>query len=277
MKPEPSAEADDEARVHGRVAAGLDPIAPPPAMHSALQRRLLERAAHSAATHAGLITRRSRDGEWQTVKPGVAMKLLHLGTQGNSVLIRLDAGAALPVHRHRFVEEGIVLSGDLNVGSDTLGVGDYHLSPLGSRHDRIVSRNGGMAFLRGTSLGERSGIVKELLSGMLPHRGAPSVTVHAAAAAWKTIAPGVTELRLHDADGMISRFIRMAPNSEVSINGNADNEECMLIEGEAFCGDILLQAGDYQVAPAGHPPLRLHSDCGGLLFLRGATALATTE
>lgn len=272
MKPESSTDADDEARVHGRVAAGLDPIAPPPATHSALQRRLLERASHSAATHAGLITRRSRDGEWQSLKQGVAMKLLHLGSQGNSVLIRLDAGAALPVHRHRFVEEGIVLSGDLNVGSDSLGVGDYHLSPLGSRHDRIVSRNGGIAFLRGTSLGERGGIVKELLSGMLPHRGAPSVTVHAAGAAWQTIAPGVIELRLHNADGMQSRFIRMTPDSEISIAGHADNEECMLIEGEVFFGDILLQAGDYQVAPAGHPPLRLQSDCGALLFQRGAAS-----
>ena len=43
------------------------------------------------------------------------------------------------------------------------------------------------------------------------------------------------------------------------------DEECMMLSGEVFLGDILLQAGDYQHAPAGSEHLEMFSDTGAVI------------
>ena len=48
------------------------------------------------------------------------------------------------------------------------------------------------------------------------------------------------------------------------------DEECMMLQGEVFLGDILLRAGEYQLAPAGSLHGDVYSDVGATLFVRGA-------
>lgn len=48
------------------------------------------------------------------------------------------------------------------------------------------------------------------------------------------------------------------------------DEEIMVLSGEVFLGDILVQQGDYQIASAGSEHLEMSSDTGCLLFVRGA-------
>jgi quercetin dioxygenase-like cupin family protein len=247
------------------------PDYPPPTDRSApLRERLVARAGRSAAENARFLTVRSRSGAWSDVRPGVRMKPLWRGPAGHSVLLRFAPGAGLPVHRHRWMEEGIVLEGGLQMDDLDLGPGDYHRSPAGSRHGRIGSRQGGLAYLRGTSLGDTAGVLGELLGGLLPGAGGRSATVYAAdPEGWEPVAPSIRR-KVLTADGpLASYFCRLDPGAELDGHGHAGDEECMMIKGELFLGDLLLQAGDYQLAPAGTAHGRIATDVGALLFVRG--------
>lgn len=247
----------------------LSPV-PPPERALEMRRRLLARAARSAAESAPLGTIRARDGVWSEVRRGVRAKPLWSGPFGQSVLLEFAPGASLPVHRHRYAEEGIVLRGGLQTDDLDLGVGDYHYSPPGSRHGRIFSRRGALAYLRGTSLGDTRGVLRELLGGWLPWRGGANVTVYAAdQRGWIGRAPGVSIKPLRSDGSLASYFCRVEAGAELEGHFHGQDEECLMIEGELFLGDVLLRAGDYQLAPAGtrHGPIA--SDTGALLFVRG--------
>lgn len=248
----------------------LEPILPPPQRLESLRRGLLERAAQSAAAHAGLITVRARDGAWQPLKPGIRYKPLWSGKAGNSVLIELAAGTFLPVHRHRWAEEGIVLRGDLYMGNLALGRFDYHVSPAGSRHQRIGSRGGALAYLRGTSLGNPASALGEVLGGLLPYAGQPAKTVFADEDGWEEIGPGVQRKRICSDEVMASYFFRLEAGARVAEHEHPQDEECIMLDGEIFLGDILLRAGEYQVAPAGTRHGLASTDVGALLYVRGA-------
>lgn len=250
--------------------AGL-PESPPPERRQALRAALLERVAQSAAEHAGLITVRAKDGAWHALKPGIRYKPLWAGTEGRSVLIEFAAGTQLPVHRHRWLEEGLVLRGDLHMGDLRLGPGDYHASPAGSRHGQIGSRGGALAYLRGTSLGDTASALGEVLGGLLPHAGQAPHTVFASEQGWETLAPGVARKRLWSDGRMESCYFRLAPGAEVAGHDHPLVEECMMLAGEIFLGDILLRAGEYQAAPAGTRHGLAHSDTGALLYVRGVS------
>jgi hypothetical protein len=43
-----------------------------------------------------------------------------------------------------------------------------------------------------------------------------------------------------------------------------------MLSGDIFLGDILVQEGDYHLAPAGTEHLEIFSDTGALLYVRGA-------
>ena len=259
----------DHAELLHALAAALDPIEPPPARQHAMRQRLRARVADSATRHAELRIHRATQGEWQHFKAGVAMKLLNRGPSGNSVLVRLTAGAHLPVHRHRWAEEGIVLDGALYLNGHMLARGDYHLSLPGSRHERITAPQGGIVFLRGASLGDRWAMV-EVLTGWLPYRGAPAVTQHVGEGLWTEIAPGVQQHILRPDGACHSRLIRMAPGTRLSRRDHDRDEECMVIEGDVFFGDVLMRAGDYHLAPAGSRHGLVESDTGALFFVHGA-------
>lgn len=223
--------------------------------------------------HAGLITVRSGDGAWRTLKAGVRVKRLGEGRQGSSVLIELSPGASLPTHRHQHLEEGIVLRGELRLGDLHLAPGDYHVSPPGSRHGRISSATGALAYLRGSALGHTSQVLGELLGGLLAGEGPPIHSVLASDNGWEVIADGVEQKILWRDKDRISRFLRLAPGARLPPHAHDGDEECMILRGDAFVGDLLLQAGDFHLAPSGSEHGEVSSDCGALAFIRGREAL----
>lgn len=265
-------DADDVAvdnELNRLLCEGLAAREVPVAERTAVRGRVLTRVGDSIRRHAGVITVRAQDGAWHDVKNGIRAKTLWQGPEGASVLIEFAAGAMLPVHRHHHLEEGIVLAGGLQLGELDLGPGDYHVSLPGSRHGRIASRQGGLAYLRGTSLGDTKALLGELLGGLLPHAGGAPITVSSRVNGWRSIADGVEEKLLHREGDQLSRFLRFAAGARLPARVHRSAEECMLIEGEAFLGDILLRAGEYQVAPAATEYGEICSDTGGVLFLRG--------
>lgn len=66
-----------------------------------------------------------------------------------------------------------------------------------------------------------------------------------------------------------SYLMRMHPGARVPPHQHTDvEEECYVLEGEAYIGDLHLRAGDFHLAPRGVPHDWLCSDTGALLLLR---------
>ena len=233
-----------------------------------LRTRLLSRAAASGRAEAGWITVRARGGTWRAVKSGVRVKMLWDAPHSSSVLIELAAGASLPVHRHASLEEGIVLSGGFELNGRQLRPGDYHMSHAGSRHGRITSRQGVVAYLRGTSLGHTGAMLGELVGGLFPGAGEPPLTISAADGIWEALADGVASKTLCCDGEMVSRFIRLQPGAGLPAQRSDGDEECMMLEGDAYFGDRLVCAGDFHLTREGGEPVALTSDNGALLFVR---------
>ena len=261
----------DQAELNRHILVGLAPIALNPKQREILRTGILELIAHSVAGHADLLTVRLQNGIWQTLKPGIRFKSLWTGSEGSSVLIEFAPGTSLPAHRHSWVEEGIVLRGDLEMGELQLGPLDYHMSPIGSRHASIRSRQGALAYLRGTSLGHKPSVLRELLGGLLPLGVDSSLTVFANEnEKWVEIIDGVFKRELWSDSVWVSRIYRLEPGALVPGHSHLLAEECMMLQGEVFLGDILLRAGEYQLAPAGSLHGEVYSDVGATLFVRGA-------
>ncbi len=260
----------EQAELSRLLAAALAPISPDAVRHEAITGRLQQRLAHSITEHAGLLTVRLKDGVWHAIRDGIRFKTLWNGAQGNSVLIEFAAGASLPVHRHNWLEEGIVLRGGLQMGELELGLFDYHVSPADSRHDNIQSRQGALVYLRGTSLGHPAAVMRELLGGLLPFSGGDAQTVFSGDAGWQQLKAGVYKKELYSDGSLVSCFYRLEPGATVAGHHHLKNEECMMLAGEMFLGDILLREGEYQLAPAGSLHGEAYTDVGALLFVRGA-------
>ena len=264
------AEDDEQTELNRLLEEALDPVAPPLDRRRHLKSRLLARAAESVAEQGGLLTIRAKSGAWRRIAKGIRVKPLWRGPAGNSVLIELAAGASLPVHRHRWTEEGIVLRGRLQEGDLDLGPVDYQVSPPGSRHGRIRSREGALAYLRGTALGHGPSVFWELLGGLPPVGGVQARIERAGAKGWEPMAPGAWRKPLWTDGKLASYFCRLDAGTRLEGHPHPEDEECMMLEGDLFLGDQLLRAGDFHLAPAGSLHGPVFTDVGALLFVRGA-------
>ncbi len=93
---------------------------------------------------------RANDQAWLPWQPGWATRLLyHNPTEDLIVaLVRAEPGASLPPHRHRVAEEVFVLEGDLTVGEERLGPGDYIRSEAGTLHTHNFTTTGCLILVR---------------------------------------------------------------------------------------------------------------------------------
>jgi hypothetical protein len=262
-------EAREEKELHSMLSTQLPPLPAAPDTLNAIQTRLSQRIAASAARLAGLTTIRSRDGIWQQLVTGIRYKELWKSVQGNSVLIEFAPGSVLPVHRHLYQEEGIVLRGSLQHEGEELKLFDYHLSEAGSKHGQISSREGALAFLRGSSVGDTLAMAKEVLGGILPKPSKDSTSIPNQAMGWCEIMPGIRQKLLSRNGDVASYYIALESGASLSGDSLPLFEECMMLSGEVFLGDLLLQAGDYQIAAAGIERLDVFTDYGGMFFVRG--------
>jgi len=237
-----------------------------------LQQRLAARIAQSAARHRGLHTYRLGDALWQNVTHGVRACVLHDNGKTRSAIVEFAPGSHLPSHRHASHEECIVLQGSLQAGDTRVGVHDYHVAPAGSRHGSIQSRDGAIAFLRGTSIGNSSDMLREVASAWLPGDGAQPLTIPLNDEGWRERAPGVMVKPLWHTGDTASLLMRVAPGTRVAAHPHAFDEECLMLSGEAFFGDMLLRAGEYQLAPRGCTHGEAYTDVGALIYVHGDAA-----
>lgn len=260
--------SDDTTDLDHLIAPALRPAS---GDGGAVRARLLQRAAESRARHLASVSVRRDGSPWRELMKGLRGRDLRHTDGGSSVLLALDPGTVLPMHRHRYLEEGLVLSGRMQMGVLDLGPGDYHVSFPGSRHDRITSTGGCITYLRGTSLGSLFGVAVELLGGLVPGAGDAPVTITEADGEWRTLADGVAEKRLWQTAAGGSRFVRLAPGSRYCPEPYARECEFMVVAGEVFFGDILLRQEELHIAPVGTSHPDISSDCGGTFFVHERT------
>jgi anti-sigma factor ChrR (cupin superfamily) len=93
---------------------------------------------------SGLLISRSQEMDWQSFAPGIVFKPLFTDTdrQYATCLVRMDAGARYPSHRHVDLEELFLLSGDLHVGPEVMQAGDYCRAVSDSVHSETFSESG---------------------------------------------------------------------------------------------------------------------------------------
>jgi ChrR Cupin-like domain len=268
-------ESQEQAQVFELLSERLIEVSSPSqSWLDAMQKRLENRVQTSIAKHASLHTVRARDGIWHNLVAGIRYKRLWQGLQGNSVLVEFAPGSVLPLHRHNFLEEGIVLSGSLQLDDEVLTQFDYHVSPASSCHGRILSNQGALAFLRGTSLGQPLSMFKEVLGGFLPKTEKESESIPADESGWIEINNGVFQKELWTDGTITSRFFRLDAGAILVGHDRPLHEEYMILSGDIFLGDILLQAGDYSLVSVGTEHLDIFTDMGALFFVRGSNETA---
>jgi len=69
--------------------------------------------------------------------------------------------------------------------------------------------------------------------------------------------------------------LKLEPGAAVVPHDHPVDEECLVLEGEARIGELVVRAGDYHLAPRGKPHGMITSEHGALLFLRGAVPHAS--
>ena len=135
----PSARAE-VARLYdasAEVAAGaLVDEAPSPRVRDALLAKIAAPANHTIT---------AAEGDWiQTGVAGVQMKILAIDRARDRVtmLIKGDAGARYPAHRHSGPEECYVIRGSVHVEGRLLHAGDFHHAEGDSDHAELWTEGG---------------------------------------------------------------------------------------------------------------------------------------
>ncbi|HNA30956.1 MAG TPA: cupin domain-containing protein [Thiobacillaceae bacterium] len=106
-----------------------------------------------------------------------------------------------------------------------------------------------------------------------PARPAPGsvdhLTIRGVEGIWVPLLPGVSMKLLREDETTRSYLLRLEAGARLPAHGHDQDEECMVLEGDIWLGDVHAHAGDYHLARGGLPHGMLRTDGGCLLFLRG--------
>ena len=154
--------------------------------------------------------------------------------------------------RHR---ELLVLSGSIELEGRMLSQRDYHVLPAGTPMPALSTAHGALLFLREAEL--------PALPGDQAH------TVLDAESPWPEFAPGIRRRVLWQRDGQAALLYHAQPGAQVPHHTHGHDEECLMVQGELFLDDQLLQPGDYQLAPAGTAHRVTQTDTGVVIYAHG--------
>jgi anti-sigma factor ChrR (cupin superfamily) len=125
------------------LASGESQVEPP----AHLRARLMSRIATPSR-----YTLTAADGEWSdSGLPGILMKVLAVDRARGLVtlLVRGEAGAIYPSHRHTAPEQCYVLRGSVVVDGRVLHAGDFHHADADSDHGELVTPDGAEVLIVG--------------------------------------------------------------------------------------------------------------------------------
>ena len=92
----------------------------------------------------GFLRNASTSGWLPLCVPGAFVKLLSYDEHNDyaTVLGKLEPGARYPAHQHVHAEDIYMLEGDLHVGEEVMGAGDFHHAEAATRHGVNWSEHG---------------------------------------------------------------------------------------------------------------------------------------
>ena len=127
------------------LALAAPEVAPPASLWDRI-----EAALDAAESAADLRVIRYGRIDWEAWAPGLEVKILTRGPAGEpeTFLMRMQPGAVVPQHLHDRAEECLVIEGDLEHEGETLGPGDFTIARPGGVHAEMVSRGGGLLYVR---------------------------------------------------------------------------------------------------------------------------------
>jgi hypothetical protein len=235
--------------------------------------RLLARARHSVERHRDYRTLRREDRRWDELASGCRRALLSETPQGRVALVHLARGAALPWGAGVTGQEVLVVEGTaraLPAGGPTLDLPRLSFGLRRSAEAGRIEATDGPATLYVREIAVDPATLPEPESTWWALARGPFECVLPGQRRWVPTFPGVEVLPLWGNRDVTSMLVRFAPGAGVPDHRHAVHEDCLMLEGEMFLGDILLRPGDYQLAPAGGGHFGEMSDVGGTFFFHGA-------
>jgi quercetin dioxygenase-like cupin family protein len=243
-----------------------DRLPPPP-----LRERLLRRVTESARASRQFVTVRARGAVAQTVGEGVVARSLYQakgaaegpmaasrpGEPRRVRVVELSPGSRWTPGLHPGDQaEWLVLAGTVCLAGEQLSPLDYHWAPPGAPPPMLLATTAARVLLREAPASPQAG-------------GQCAFTRADAATPWDDFAPGIQRRVLWASNGEAALLYRASAGAQVPGHGHQRDEECLMVEGEVFLGDVLLLTGDYQLAPAGTAHSGVSTDTGGLIFAHG--------
>lgn len=238
---------------------------------AALHQRLLSRVNDSASRHSGYLTVRREQGSWEPLVPGVRRRLLRASGGLSVELLQLQAGALLPTPDHAQAQELLVVHGGLQHAADpdatVLGPLSYQVRQGGQADGNWRATAPTWLFVRswlaGASLPALEASWWQAACRKLP-------LLPAGRRPWVDAGPGVQIQALCGDKQVVSMLVRFEPGAGVPDHGHDIDEDCLMLSGEMFIGDVLMRPMDYQMAPAGLGHFGVTSELGGMFYLHAA-------
>ena len=231
---------------------------------------LMERLRSSVKAHQCYTTVRRGDSPWIESGTGVKTKVLRFDEHFSVELWRMGSGKAIRWPAGTLAMEILVVEG-------TLRHGEADDAPELPVQGFLVSE-------APDELGEWTAALPTTI--YVRRRVAPLEALHPLEAHWWRLAakhPGASEPRtwipttpgahvmpLCGDKQVTSMLVRFDAGASVCDHSHALDEDCLVLEGDMFLGDILLRAGDYQLAPTGSSHFGEMSDCGVTFYFHGA-------
>jgi quercetin dioxygenase-like cupin family protein len=226
--------------------------------------RLNDRLQRSLEAERSMVTVRRR----KAAKPEAGPRWLYRAPAGRPLrpgeprsvcLIELQAGEVLQFEASSGPREFLVLHGSVEIDTEALTASDFLLLPAGTTA-RLISLEGAQVFMR-----EADATV-----------AAQRTLVRDAEAGWPEFAPGIRRRVLWSGAGQAALLYRADAGASVPNHSHGHDEECLMVQGELFLDDVLLQAGDYQLAPAGTGHRITETDTGVVIYAHGDLDLQFT-
>ncbi len=256
-EPFASAYTEQPAAADATVSQAADAALP-----AALRSRLLGRAAASRAAAAPMFTTRTGRLAASALAQGVGARTLYQaaeprrpGEPHRARLIDFAAGSRWDGPGTGLQREWLLLQGSVRIGGRPLQARDYRIDPAGVVAGPLESEHGARLFLRESALP-----VGAAVSACL---------VRDADAGWPPYAPGIRRRVLWQAGGQAAMLYLAEPGAAIPLHRHGHDEECLMVQGELFLDDELLQAGDYQLAPAGSSHRLTQTDTGVVIYAHG--------
>jgi len=111
--------------------------------------------------------------------------------------------------------------------------------------------------------------MREMAAALLPGDGEQPFTIAWNNDGWREISAGAQIKPLWHAGDTASFLLRLAAGTRMTGHPHHFDEECLMLSGEAFFGDVLLREGEYQLAPKGLTHGEAYSDVGALIYVHG--------